>query len=102
MWGIISISSKIKSIPLVLELENQIDFGTNLIIQENLLHFQQNGAPPHSFLQVRQLLKNLFPNKWNGRREVIEWAPRSPDLNAIIISFGVIFIKRSKKLIRIW
>jgi hypothetical protein len=43
------------------------------------LTFQQDGAPPHYALSVREFLNNEFSN-WIGRRGKIEWPPRSPDL----------------------
>lgn len=45
--------------------------------------FQQDGAQCHFALIVRQLLNNLFPGKWIGRRGAIEWPPRSPDLSPL-------------------
>jgi len=65
------------------ELETQIDGDGNLLLQEDLLHFQQDGAPPHYFLLVRQWLNERFPDKWIGRRGAIEWPPRSPDLTPL-------------------
>lgn len=44
------------------------------------LTFQQDGAPAHYALQVRQWLDQKFPNRWIGRRGPLEWPPRSPDL----------------------
>ena len=45
--------------------------------------FQQDGAPPHYSLEVRNWLNEKFPGKWTGRRGPIEWAPRSPDLTPL-------------------
>lgn len=42
--------------------------------------FQQDGAPPHFSLQVRNYLNQEFPHRWIGRRGAIEWPARSPDL----------------------
>lgn len=42
--------------------------------------FQQDGAPPHYALIVRDHLDNAFPARWIGRRGAQEWPPRSPDL----------------------
>lgn len=42
--------------------------------------FQQDGAPPHYGVAVRNYLNEIFPNRWIGRRGAIEWPPRSPDL----------------------
>ena len=35
-------------------------------LQPNIL-FQQDGAPPHWSLNVREYLDNVFPNRWIGR-----------------------------------
>ncbi|CAF1503241.1 unnamed protein product [Adineta ricciae] len=40
---------------------------------------QQDGAPPHYGKVVRDFLDNTFV-EWIGRRETVEWPPRSPDL----------------------
>lgn len=45
--------------------------------------FQQDGAPPHHSLRVRQLLNETFPDRWIGRRGSIEWPARSPDLSPL-------------------
>ena len=42
--------------------------------------FQQDGAPPHFVIDVRQHLDHQFPHKWIGRGNPIRWAPCSPDL----------------------
>lgn len=36
------------------ELENQRDAIGNLSLEENLEHFQQDGAPPHHIIPVRK------------------------------------------------
>lgn len=46
----------------------------------NDLMWQQDGAPPHYYLPVRQWLDNHFPNKWIGLRGPVEWQPHSLDL----------------------
>ncbi|CAF5164824.1 unnamed protein product, partial [Rotaria sp. Silwood1] len=38
------------------------------------------ASPPHYAQSVRQFLDKKFPNWWIGRREPIDWPPRSPDL----------------------
>lgn len=48
--------------------------------EEEGLIFQQDGAPPHYALTVRQWLNDTFPGAWIGRRGPIEWPARSPDL----------------------
>ena len=45
------------------------------------MYFQQDGAPAHYSLQVREWLDKKFPNRWIGRRGPIEWPARSPDLS---------------------
>lgn len=47
----------------------------------NELWFQQDGAPPHYALPVREWLSEHFPNRWLGRRGPVEWPPRSCDLS---------------------
>jgi hypothetical protein len=47
------------------------------------IFFQQDGAPPHFALHVREYLNNVFRNRWIGRRGPIEWAARSPDLSPL-------------------
>lgn len=42
--------------------------------------FQQDGAPPHYAVIVRQYLDQKLPNRWIGRAGPIPWPPRSPDL----------------------
>ncbi|CAH2017335.1 unnamed protein product [Acanthoscelides obtectus] len=49
----------------------------------NRLLIQQDGAPPHYALRVRQYLDQTFPDRWIGRRGAIEWSPRSPDLSTL-------------------
>ncbi|CAF4422254.1 unnamed protein product [Rotaria sp. Silwood2] len=41
--------------------------------------WQQDSAPPHYGVGVRDYLDNLFL-QWIGRRGTIEWSPRSSDL----------------------
>jgi hypothetical protein len=43
--------------------------------------WQQDGAPPHNTLRVRNTLNEMFPNKWIGNRGPVEWPARSPDLS---------------------
>lgn len=50
---------------------------------ENELVFQQDGAPPHYVVPVREFLNNRFPGRWIGRRGPIEWPARSPDLSPL-------------------
>ena len=43
--------------------------------QEERIHFQQDGAPPHYLGEVREYLNTRFPGRWIGRA-----APRSAAL----------------------
>lgn len=52
-------------------------------IPHNRIWLQQDGAPPHFGLNVRQFLNDTFHNRWIGRRGPIEWPPRSPDLTPL-------------------
>lgn len=45
--------------------------------------FQQDGAPAHYALIVRQFLDANFPDRWLGRCGPLLWAPRSPDLTPL-------------------
>lgn len=70
--------------PLIVEqLENQRDAAGNPALSEDLLRFQQDGAPPHYYAPVRQWLDQHYTDRWIGRRGAIEWPPRSPDLTPL-------------------
>lgn len=43
-------------------------------------YLQQDGAPPHWGLTVRNLLNQRLGQRWIGRSGPIVWPPRSPDL----------------------
>lgn len=45
--------------------------------------FQQDGAPPHWGVIVRDFLDENFPDRWCGRGGPIPWPPRSPDLTPL-------------------
>ena len=47
---------------------------------QNLL-YQQDGAPAHYAVIVRELLNKELNGRWIGRGGHIEWPPRSPDLS---------------------
>lgn len=49
--------------------------------------FHQDGAPAHTALRTRNLLNQMFPNKWIGRFGTIPWPARSPDLNPLDFYF---------------
>ena len=45
--------------------------------------FQQDGAPPHWGLIVRDFLNETFANRWIGRNGRTPWPPRSPDITPL-------------------
>ena len=45
--------------------------------------FQQDGAPPHWGLYVREFLNETFPNRWIGRDGPIPWLLRLPDITPL-------------------
>jgi hypothetical protein len=45
--------------------------------------FQQDGAPPHWGLCVRDFLNEQFPDRWIGRDGLIPWPPRLPDITPL-------------------
>ena len=49
--------------------------------------FQQDGAPPHWALVVRDSLNENFPNSWIGRDGPTAWPPRSPDVTPLDFFF---------------
>lgn len=51
--------------------------------QFDTLKFQQDGAPPHWGINVRNILDEVFPQRWIGRGGPTEWPPRSPDLTPL-------------------
>ncbi|KAK2725286.1 hypothetical protein QYM36_001664 [Artemia franciscana] len=53
------------------------------IIRRRNLLFQQDGAPPHFAICVRDYLNQSFPERWIGRRSPVEWPPRSPNLTPL-------------------
>ncbi|VVC27620.1 Hypothetical protein CINCED_3A024456, partial [Cinara cedri] len=47
------------------------------------LFFQQDGAPPHNAIIVRQQYNEMFGNRWMGTHGPVKWPPRSPDLTPL-------------------
>lgn len=66
-------------------LEEYLD-GVNLATR-HLIYFQQDGAPPHQFGDVRMLLQRLFGEKWIATNGPIRWPPRSPDITPLDFYF---------------
>lgn len=52
-------------------------------VPNNSLFYQQDGAPAHYRVTVRDYLNDIFPGRWIGRRGPIEWPARSPDLTPL-------------------
>lgn len=61
--------------------------GEDPDIPNEQVWLQQDGAPPHYALLVRQYLDQTFPGRWIGRRGAMEWPPRSPDLTPLDFFF---------------
>jgi hypothetical protein len=54
-------------------------------------YLQQDGAPPHYAVTVREFLDKELPHRWIGRQGPFERTPRSPDLTPMDFFFwGVI------------
>ena len=51
-----------------------------LIDSQPTIIFQQDGAPPHWGLRVRQFFNKTFSDRWIGRDGPISWPTRSPDI----------------------
>ena len=45
--------------------------------------FQQDGAPPHWGLIVRDFLNKTFPNQCIRKSDPTPWPPRSPDITTL-------------------
>jgi hypothetical protein len=54
-----------------------------LLPQQPNVIFQQDGAPPHWSLDVRDFLDRTFPQRWVGHDGPTKWPPRSPDITPI-------------------
>jgi hypothetical protein len=50
---------------------------------------QEDGAPPHGGLPVRQFLEVTFRKRWIGRDGPTPWPPRSPDITPLDFFMGV-------------
>lgn len=52
------------------------DFLDNLPLNyQNRLFFQQDGAPPHNTRAVREMLIDMFAERWIGTNGPIRWPP---------------------------
>ncbi|CAD6229696.1 GSCOCG00012127001-RA-CDS, partial [Cotesia congregata] len=51
--------------------------------QYDQMWFQQDGAPAHTSGGAQAWLWAHFPNRYIGRGGILDWPPRSPDLNPL-------------------
>lgn len=64
-------------------LQHQIIPEINNLFPNMNVYFQQDGAPAHYHRIVREYLDTIFPQRWIGRRGVMEWPARSPDMTPL-------------------
>ena len=97
MWGALSSEGVVGPVffGVAVDWTNYIEMLRNVIVSQlrtraNFaeLFFQQDGAPPHYALAVRDYLNQTFPQRLFGRRSSIEWPPRSPNLTPISFCGG--------------
>jgi hypothetical protein len=50
--------------------------------------YQQDGAPPHWTIIVREQLNHIFNDRWCDRNGPIPWPPNSPDLTPPDFLYG--------------
>ena len=50
--------------------------------------FQQDGAPCHFTLCIRQFLNQEFLKRWIGRGRSLQWPPCLPDLTPLDFFYG--------------
>jgi hypothetical protein len=59
-------------------------------IPQDLIHFQQDGAPPHYHWEVQYFLDDQLPGCWVGSTAPIAWSLRSPGLNPLGFFWGYV------------
>ena len=69
-------------------VQNYLDLLTEYVSPQlkqyqPLVIFQQDGAPLHCGLAVRQFLNDTFPERWIGCDGPIPWPPRFPDVTPL-------------------
>jgi hypothetical protein len=52
-----------------------------LFVVNRSCRYLQDGAPAHFSRAVRDVLNNIYHDRWIGRGGPTAWPPRSPDLN---------------------
>lgn len=68
---------------LMLLNEHVVTFLNGLPVGRAEIWYQQDGAPAHSSVAVRNRLNEIFGNHWIGRFGPHRWPPRSPDLTPL-------------------
>lgn len=58
-------------------------FDVMPVLDRLRIHFQQDGAPPHNYVNTSNLLNETFNQKWLGTNAPIRWPARSPDLTPL-------------------
>lgn len=53
-----------------------------LLLRQSL-YFQQDGAPAHNGIIVRNYLRETFNRRWIGTHGPVQWPPRSPDITPL-------------------
>ena len=62
-------------------------FAVPQVLEQQDCIFQQDGAPPHWGIEVREFLSETFGEQWIGRDGPMKWPPRSPDLTPLDFFF---------------
>lgn len=53
------------------------------LLEVHNMWWQQDGAPPHNSILVKNYLHEAFPGQWIGNGGAVEWSARSPDLSPL-------------------
>ena len=62
-------------------------FAVPQVLEQQDCIFQQDGAPPHWGIEVREFLSETFGEQWIGRDGPMKWPPRSPALTPLDFFF---------------
>jgi hypothetical protein len=68
---------------IYLDMLEQFAVPQLLLQQPNVISQQQDGAPPHWSLDVRDFLDRTFQQRRIGRDGPTRWPPRSPDITTL-------------------
>jgi hypothetical protein len=55
----------------------------NILSSDEDSYCRHDGAPTHYHIGMRNYLNVLFPGRWIGQRESVEYPPRSPELTPL-------------------